>query len=145
VFNDGYLIIEPTPVEDWHEFFPGTKVDLPPNAPKPLGKQVTMVSYCDTDHAGDHLTHCSCTRLLIFLNRSPTFWYSKKQVCTFGSEFMGLKIATDLVKGLWYTFRMMSVPLEGSTHMCVDNMSVANNSTWPESTLKKKRNCFSLC
>jgi hypothetical protein len=34
---------------------------------------------------------------------------------------------------------MMGVPLEGPTHMCVDNMSVVNNSTRSESTLKKKK------
>jgi hypothetical protein len=106
VFNDGYPIIETTPDEDWNEFYPGAKEDIPPNAAKPLGKPLIMFSYCDTDHSGDLLKRCSCTGVLIFLNRSPTLWYSKKQACietsNFGSEFMGLKTATDLVKGLQY-------------------------------------------
>jgi hypothetical protein len=71
-------------------------------------------------------------------------WYSKKQACietsTFGSEFMGLKTATDLVKGLRYKLQMMGIMIEGPAHMCVDNMSVAHNYSRPESTLKKKSN-----
>ena len=71
-------------------------------------------------------------------------WYSKKQstieTSTFGSEFMGLKVAIDLIKGLRYKLRMMGVPIEDATHVRVDNMSVVTNSTVPESMLKKKSN-----
>ena len=55
---------------------------------------------------------------------------------------MGLKVATDLVKGLRYKVRMMGIPIEGPTHMKVDNMSVVYNTTQPESTLKKKSNAI---
>ena len=144
VFDDGYPVIEPTPDEDWKEFYPGAKEEIPLNAPKALGKPLTMVCYCDSDHAGDLLTRRSRTGVLIYLNRSPILWHSKKQSCietsTFGSEFMGLKTATDLIKGLRYKLRMMGVPIEGPTHVCVDNASVVANSTRPESTLKKKSN-----
>jgi hypothetical protein len=53
---------------------------------------------------------------------------------------MGLKTATDLVKGIRYKLQMMGIPIEGPAHMCVDNMSVVHNSSRPESTLKKKSN-----
>jgi hypothetical protein len=53
---------------------------------------------------------------------------------------MGLKTATDLVKGLRYKLAMMGIPLDGPAHMCVDNMSVVHNTSRPESTLKKKSN-----
>lgn len=53
---------------------------------------------------------------------------------------MGLKTATDLVKGLRYKCRMMGIPLDGPTHMKVDNMSVVSNTTIPSSVLKKKSN-----
>lgn len=135
--NDG-------PDQDWQEFYPGVEEEIPVNAPKALGKSVQMICFVDSDHAGDLLTRRSRTGVLIYLNRSPILWYSKKQSCietsTFGSEFMGLKIATDLVKGLRYKLRMMGIPIDGPTHMRVDNMSVVHNSTVPESVLKKKSN-----
>jgi hypothetical protein len=35
---------------------------------------------------------------------------------------------------------MMGIPIEGPTHMRVDNMSVVNNMTSPDSVLRKKSN-----
>ena len=35
---------------------------------------------------------------------------------------------------------MMGVPIDGYCHTCVDNMSVVNNTSIPESVLKKKAN-----
>jgi hypothetical protein len=144
VFDDSYVPIEPTPDEDFSEFYPNAHEEIPPNAPEPRGKAVQMIAFSDSDHAGDLLTRRSRTGVLIYLNRSPIIWYSKKQTSietsTFGSEYMALKTCTDLVKGLRYKLRMMGIPLEGPTHIKVDNMSVVHNSTRPESVLKKKSN-----
>jgi hypothetical protein len=145
VFDDSYVPYESDEFEhDWSEFYPNAMEDIPPNAPRALGKPVQMTAFVDSDHAGDLLTRRSRTGVLIYLNRSPILWYSKKQSgiepSTFGSEFMGLKTATDLVKGLRYKIRMMGIPLEGAANMRVDNMSVVNNTTMPSSVLKKKSN-----
>lgn len=144
VFDDSYVPIDEGPQEDFSEFYPNASEDIPPNAPEARGKAVQMIAFSDSDHAGDLLTRRSRTGVLIFLNRSPIIWYSKKQsaveTSTFGSEFMALKTATDLVKGLRYKLRMMGIPIEGPAHIKVDNMSVFNNATKPESVLKKKSN-----
>lgn len=144
VFDDSYVPIEEGPQEDFSEFYPNASEDIPPNAPEARGKAVQMIAFSDSDHAGDLLTRRSRTGVLIFLNRSPIIWYSKKQsaieTSTFGSEFMALKTATDLVKGLRYKLRMMGIPIEGPAHIKVDNMSVFNNASKPESVLKKKSN-----
>jgi hypothetical protein len=39
---------------------------------------------------------------------------------------------------------MMGVPIEGYTQIKVDNMSVVNNTSVPESTLKKKSNLIAF-
>jgi len=78
------------------------------------------------------------------VNRALVNRFSKKQnsveTSTFGSEFMALKTAMEMVIGLRYKLQMMGVPLEGPTRFCMDNMSVVNNTTIPASTLKKKSN-----
>jgi hypothetical protein len=83
---------------------------------------------------------------LIFLNRSPILWYSKWQnsveTSTFGSEFVALKTGTELIQGLCYKLYMMGIPIDGPTNVRCDNMSVVNNTTAPESTLKKKSNAI---
>lgn len=53
---------------------------------------------------------------------------------------MGLKVGTEIVKGLRYKLCMMGIPLDGPTHMRVDNESVVKNTSFPESMLRKKSN-----
>jgi hypothetical protein len=144
VFDDSYVSLEPGPKYDWSAFFPNAAEVLPPNAPSPREKPVQMITFVDLDHASDQLTRRSRTGVLIYLNRAPIIWYSKKQnsieASTFGSEFMALKTAAELVSGLPYKLRMMGIPIESATQMRVDNMSVVNNTSLPESVLKKKSN-----
>ena len=75
---------------------------------------------------------------------APIVWFSKKQnsieTSSFGSEFMALKTAVELLEGLRYKLRMMGVPIDGYCYTFVDNNSVVKNASCPESTLKKKSN-----
>ncbi|MGH3053704.1 MAG: Ty1/Copia family ribonuclease HI, partial [Gaiellaceae bacterium] len=77
----------------------------------------------------------------------PIRWYTKKQntieTSTYGSEFVALRIAVELIEGLRYKIRMLGVPLLGPANGFCDNQSVVINSTWPDSTLKKKHNSIS--
>jgi hypothetical protein len=80
----------------------------------------------------------------MFVNSAPTIWYSKKQGgvegASFGSEFMAMKTAAEVNRGLRYKLRMMGIPIDGPTYTYGDNMSVLHNTQKPESTLKKKSN-----
>jgi hypothetical protein len=141
VFDDRYFECIEKPAEhDWREFYPDAFELLPPNAPHPLGKPIEMVAFVDSDHAGDMLTRRSRTGVLEYYNRSPILWYSKKQngiePSTFGSEFMGLKVATDLAKDLRYKCQIMGIPLDGPTIMGVDNQLVVNNTMNPSSVAR---------
>jgi spore germination protein GerM len=65
---------------------------------------------------------------------------------TFGSEFIAMRMAVEMVKGLRYKLRMMGVEIEGPCSTFCDNDSVMLNTTRPESVLKKKHNviCYHL-
>ena len=103
-----------------------------------------MTCYVNLDHMGDIVMHQSRTGILLFLNRSPIMWQSKKQstieTSTFGSALMALKVTVEMIRGLRYKVRMMGLPLEEATHVLVDNMSVVHNTSRPESTLNMKSN-----
>jgi hypothetical protein len=118
---------------DWEEFYPGAREVLPPFAPEARGNPVTMTVFVDADHAGCRETRRSQSGILIMLNRAPIMWFSKRQntveTSTFGSEFIALKIATEMTEGLRYKLRMMGIPIEGSTNVFCDNNSVVQNST----------------
>jgi hypothetical protein len=144
VFDDSYVEIDDELQHDWKAFYPDAKELIPDNMPEARGKPVQQIIFVDADHAADVVTRRSRTGILIYLNRSPIMWYSKRQnsveTSTFGSEFMATKTAVEMIKGLRYKLRMMGIPLDGHAHLRVDNMSVVANSTIPESTLKKKSN-----
>ena len=44
---------------DWSDFYSGVSEALPPNAPKPLGKGVTLRMFVDSNHAGDKVSRRS--------------------------------------------------------------------------------------
>ena len=144
VLDPSYIEHGDEPMGDWTAFYPNAKEEVPLDAPEPLGNPLQMTCFVDSDHAGDLLTRRSRTGVLIYLNRSPILWYSKKQTSvetsTFGSEFMALKVGIEMLRGLRYKLRMMGIPLDGHAHVRCDNMSVVSNSSKPESTLKKRSN-----
>jgi hypothetical protein len=131
---------------DWSEFYPEAEDQLPPNMPEPRGKEVTTSCFVDADHAGCRVTRRSHTGIVIFVNRAPIIWYSKRQntveTSTFGSEFVAMRIAIDQPESLRYKLQMMGVPLAGPTALFCDNDSVVRNSSAPESVLKKKHNAI---
>ena len=130
--------------EDWSDFYADAEDVLPPNMPTPRGKTVQIVTFVDADNAGCLLTRRSRTGVLIYVNKAPVLWYSKRQnsveTSTFGSEFMTFKTAVELSEGILYKIRMMGIPVEVPMHMRCDNKSVVFNTTDPASTLKKKSN-----
>jgi hypothetical protein len=148
VFDDGYIGWENKFAEvDWSDFYPDAVEPIPSNAPEARGPEVQINCFVDADHAGNRVTRRSHTGVLIFCNKAPIVWYSKRQntveTSTFGSEFIALKIATELIQLLRYKLRMMGVALDGPANVFCDNNSVVINSSIPESTLKKKH--VSIC
>ena len=130
------------PMEDWHEFYGDVKEEVPPNAPPAYGKPVEVNAWVDADHAGDRLTRRSHTGIIIFLNSSPTIWYTKRQATiessTFGSEAVALRTLLEMIKALRYKLRMLGVPLVGPAIVFGDNQSVVNGASIPENKLNKK-------
>ena len=127
---------------DWSEFYPEAKEVEPPDMPEALGKPVVTSCFVDADHAGCRATRRSHTGVLIFVNRAPILWYSKRQTTvessTFGSEIVALKTAIEMIQGLRYKLRMFGVEVLGPTNVYCDNNSVVIQTTKPESALKKK-------
>jgi hypothetical protein len=103
-----------------------------------------MSTHCfvDASHGSDRATRRSQTGILLFCNKAPIFWRSKRQntveASTFGSEFQAMKNAVELTEALRYKLRMFGVPLNEATNVFCDNEAVYKNTTLPESTLKKK-------
>ena len=116
------------------------------NAPPPRGKPVYVGCYVDANHAENIFTRRSHTGIIIFVNNSPIIWYSKRQKTvessSFGSEFIVLRISTEMIEGLRYKIRMFGVPIDGPTDVFFDNQSVVTNVSIPSSVLNNKHNAI---
>ena len=137
----------PFPKHDWDNMYPDASEDLPDTCPDPLGRPVQIGVFVDAAHADDLVTRRSTTGIIIFVNGTPIKWYSKRQNAvessTYGSEFVALRIATELITGLRYNLRMLGIPLAGPANVFCDNQSVVTNASIPSSMLKKKHNAIS--
>ena len=127
---------------EWYDFYRDAKEQVPIDMPPPCGCTESTHCFVDADHASNTVTWRSQTRILIFLNRAPIVWYSKRQntveTSTFGSEFIAMRTAVEHIEALRYKFLMFGIPIEGPTNVFCDNEAVFKNTTIPESTLKKK-------
>ena len=132
------------PEYSWTCYYPGAAEVIPDDMPYPLVESVQITVFANALFAANMVTRKSVTGILIFVNDSPILWLSKRQATletsTFGSEFVALHVAVEMVEALRYKLRMFGVPLEGPANAFCDNQSVLLNSTLPSSTLKKKHN-----
>ena len=128
--------------ETFQEQYRGAKDEPPPMMPKPRGRGVNITAFVDASHAANKVTRRSHTGFLIFLNRAPIIWYSKRQntveSSTFSSEFIAMKACVEHITALRYKLRMFGIPIEGPVNILCDNESVVKNSSKLESTLNKK-------
>jgi hypothetical protein len=148
VFDDRAPKIDESvfPEVDWSDVYGDVTEELPPKMPEPRGKSVRLYCFVDSNHAGNAVTRRSHTGILIFIEQAPIVWYSKRQntveTSTFGSEFVALRIAKDLIVALRYKLRMFGIPIDGPANVFCDNQGVVKNASLPESTLAKKHNAI---
>eukprot|EP00980_Cylindrotheca_fusiformis_P025121 scaffold13124_cov73-Cylindrotheca_fusiformis.AAC.1 len=131
--------------EDFKEMYRDAKEELPFDMPAPRGAPVTITAYVDASHAANKVTRKSHSGFVIFVNRAPIQWYSKRQQTVessaFSSEFIAMKVCLESIQALRYKkLRMFGVPLmdDGPAHVFCDNEAVVKNCSKIESVLNRK-------
>lgn len=116
---------------NWKEVYPDAAEVLPPDMLVPLGKAIVMLCFVDADHAGCKEMRRSHTGVIIYVNKAPIIWYSKRQstvkTSTFGSEIVAMKTVIKIIEGLRYKLRMLGVPINGPCRVFCDNDSFVKN------------------
>ena len=83
---------------------------------KPIGKPDQVNCFDYSDHAGDRAISQSQKNIILDYNLSLIIWYYKRQntveSSTFGTEFVALQIAADLIVSLRYKLRMIGYLLK---------------------------------
>jgi hypothetical protein len=92
------------------------------------------------------ITRRSHTGILIYVQKAPIIWFSRRQNTVessrFGSEFVALRIAKEMLVALRYKLRRFGVPMEGPCNVFCDNSGVVKNTSIPESALMKNHNAI---
>ena len=109
--------------------------------PEPLGVSVSTTTYVDSSHAANKVTRRSHTGFLLFLNRAPIIWLSKRQstveASTFSSKFIAMRVCIEHITALHFKLGMFGVKVDTPTNVFCDNLSVVKNSSILSSTLNK--------
>jgi len=136
---------------DWEDFYIGAEEPIPNKLPEPRGRLISLHCFVDADHASDKISRRSQTGILIFGNKAPLVMFSKRQnsvqTSTFGSEFLALRQAVELIQALRYKLRLLGIPLDGPANVYCDNEAVYRNVSNPDSVLKKKHHsvAYHMC
>ena len=133
---------------EWcHSVYGNVEELVPKDAPKPLSKLVTSITYTDANLYHDMLTGRSVTGILHLCNQILVDWYSKRQASVetamFGSEFIAARISVDQIIDLQTTLRYLGVPVHHKSYMFGDNQAVVMNSSIQHSSLNKRHNALS--
>ena len=134
---------------DWEESIYGEVTELlPEDAPRPLGKSVTTISYHDANLYHNVITGRSVTGVLHLLNKTPIDWYSKKQstveTATYGSEYSSARTCVEQILDLRNTLRYLGVPIKTKSFMFGDNRSVVDSSMTPHAKIHKRHVALSF-
>ena len=135
----------PSDTSEFLEYYRDAKEEMPKNMPKPRGRSVVTTAFVDSSHAANKVTRRSHSGHIIFVNRAPVKWHSKRQntveTSAFSSEFIAMKHVVEDIEYLRFKLRMFGVPLDEDqpeTKILCDNEAVVKNSSKIESTLNKK-------
>ena len=133
-------------MSEWREFYGDVAEELPVNMPVPLGKPIQVTCFVDADHAGNLVTRRSHSGILVMLQNAPILWYSRRQntveTSSFGSEFVAMRIAKEVIVAIRYKLRMFGVPVVAPANLLCDNRGVVKNTSLPSSVLSKRHNAI---
>ena len=118
-------------METMKEMYLDAVEDLPPNIPPPRGNPVEVNCLIDSDHTKDKVKRRLKTGILLYLSSAKIIWYSKRQsivkISTFGSEFVALRLALELIISFRYKLQMFDIPVLGPSEVLYDNKAVYKN------------------
>ena len=85
-----------TKPDEFKEYYRTAKEEQPHDMPRPRGRAVTTSAYVDSSHGANKVTRRSHSGHILFVNRAPVKWVSRRQntveTSAFSSEFIAMKL-----------------------------------------------------
>ena len=102
---------------DWTDFYESAVEAIPPDAPPPREKEVSLWMFVNSDNYGNKQMRRSRTSFIIYMNMSLIDWYYNKQstieTSVFGTEFVAMKVHVETYHTIWCELRMMGITISG--------------------------------
>ena len=118
---------------DWTDFYGHVVKEMLPHMPEAKGKPVCKSCFVDANHAGNVVTQRSHNGVLIYCQNAQVIWYSKRQntveFSSFGSEFIALRVAKEMIVAMQYKLRMFGIPVYGPANEFCNNNGVVKNTS----------------
>jgi Reverse transcriptase (RNA-dependent DNA polymerase) len=73
--------------EDFIQIYRDADEEMPHRMPLPRGRGLTITAFVDASHAANKVTRRSHSGYIVFINRAPVLWYSKRQQTVETSTF----------------------------------------------------------
>ncbi len=117
------------------------KEELDHRFPRPMGKELDVYVFFDSDHAHDKVTGRSILGVTVMVGSTPIIWKSKRQgavqTSTYGAEFSAMRLATKETITIRYMLRALGIKVLKPSAVSGDNAGVIMNVNMPGATLKK--------
>ncbi len=124
------------------------KEEIDPRFPRPMGEELDVSVFFDSDHAHDKVTGRSISGVIILVGSTPVVWRSKQQgavqMSTYGAEFSAMRLATEEIIAMRYMLRSLGIKVTNPSNLSGDNAGVISNTSSPDATLKKKHIALSF-
>ena len=89
---------------------------MPRHMPEAICKYVVIKACVDANHTENMENRRSRYGIIIYVNNAPISWYSKRkntvEASSFGSEFVSLRIPTEMIESLRHTLRCFGIPVK---------------------------------
>jgi uncharacterized protein (DUF2249 family) len=118
------------------------KEEIDIHFPKPLGDELKVNIYIDSDHAHDKITGRSISGVVVYVGSTPIIWRSKcqgsVQTSTYGAELKPMRLAVEEAITIRYMLRSLGIKVLEPSNTIRDNKATIVCATNPETGLKKK-------
>jgi hypothetical protein len=131
-----------TDLIDFTEQYAYAREKIDTKFPRPMGKELDVSVYVDSDHAHDKVSGRSISGVMVMVGSTPIIWKSKRQgavqTSTYGAEFSAMRLATKETITIQYMLRALGINVSKPSNIAGDNAGVISNATVRDASLKKK-------
>jgi hypothetical protein len=109
---------------------------------KPLGPELDINIFFDSDHRHDRKTGRSISGIIVYVGNTPIIWKSRRQgavqTSMYGAELCAMRMAVEEAITIRYMLRSFGIPVSLPTSTMGDNEGTITTASTPECALKKK-------